>query len=361
MYYYQYADGSGTKTRIYSGTVIYLAKNYKETASNSRWYMTSPAGWLNYTYCKEIEPVYETVTDQCTAPTSLAIDTVTKVMTITGGDGGDLNAFTAFGVSWRERSINSSTWGAWSEDEDVTGRNVSVTATSGTVRQYRARTKGSAGEKYYSAYTVADTLLNGNSAAGTPIVEVPTSGAITFCHSPSIRVQCPADPDGDMVTLHRSIDSGEWESLSAFDGAVTIYDQPNALTNGTHTLRYKLVDSNGAESDADSVSFTVTGHSWGRAIAPGDVISNEQVSHRADIEELLAAVNSACAFYSVPDCVLEGVVGAFSDWRRQMEALENKLNECLLAANKGQYSFATVPGYPAAGVINEIRDVVLTI
>lgn len=361
MYYYQYADGSGAKERIYSGTVIYLHKDYKSRITNSRYLMVDPAGWLNYNYCKEIEPVYETTTDYCTAPTSLAIDTATKVMTITGGGGGDLNAFTAFGVSWRERSINSSTWGAWSEDEDVTGRTVSVAANAGRVRQYRVRTKGSAGSTYYSGYTVASTLLNGNSAAGTPTVEVPSSGAITFCHSPTIRIQCPADPDGDMVTLKRSIDSGAWTDVSTATGDSKVYDHLSGLTNGTHTVRYKLVDTNDAESATDSVSFTVTGHSWGRAIAPGDVISNEQVSHRADIEELLAAVNSACAFYSVPDCVLEGVVGVFGDWRRQMEGLEKKMNECLLAANKGAYSFAAVPGYPAAGVINEIRDVVLTI
>lgn len=361
MYYYQYADGSGTKTRIYSGEVIYLHKDYESRIANSRYLMIDPAGWLNYYYCQEIEPVYETTTDKCTAPTSLTINTATKVMTITGGGGGDLNEFTAFGVSWRERSINSSTWGAWSGDTDVTGRTVSVTVNAGMVRQYRARAKGSAGSTYYSGYTVANTLLNGNSAAGAPTVEVPNSGAITFCKSPSIRIQCPADPDGDMVTLKRSFDSGAWTDVMTLTGDSKVYDKLSGLANGTHTVRYKLVDTNGAESAIDSVSFTVTGHSWGRAIAPGDVISNRQVSHRADIEELLAAVNSACAFYSIADCVLEGTVGAFGDWGKQMEALEKKLNECLLAADKREHSFAAVPGYPAAGVINEIRDVVLTI
>ena len=182
LYRYVKPDDTSTATRIYSGTQVKLPTDYAQRLTNRMYPLQSPTGWMFWYHLTGFAPVYTTVADTCTPPDTL--DILNGVLTITGGAGGDLNAWTGFGVSWRERRISESNWGEWSGDTVVTSRTVDVTATSGMVRQYRVRTLGEAGAAYFSAYTVCDMLVNGNAAAGTPVVLRPLSGTVSAVASP---------------------------------------------------------------------------------------------------------------------------------------------------------------------------------
>lgn len=357
-YIYYSADGSGGGVQYEKGTAVQLPKDYASRETNSRYPIISPMnGWMNKNYLNGITPIYETVTDKCTAPSAVSINASTKVLTITGGAGGDLNTFSGYGISWRERAITSTAWGAWSADTVTTSKTVSVTANAGYVRQYRVRTRGSAGASYYSDYVVCETLITGNTANKEPVILLPSSGAVSPSKTPVVAVSCGADAEGDAMTLKRSVNGGAWTDAAAVAAAGgTVYDHLPAMENGTYEIRYKLVDANGAESSIVSVTIMVENAAWGRSIAAGDIISNTEISHRADIEEMLTAVNKQRVYYGLSQIQLTGTVGRFADWGKQMQQMLDAVNQCAAAAGQPT-AYSTVDDvWPNAAIINEIRD-----
>lgn len=358
MYYYRYPDNTSAATRIYAGEVIYLHADHPANMSGSFCLMVDPGGWIPWYHVQNITPVYRTVTDACTAPSALTLDASACTLTITGGAGGDLNALTGFGVSHRDRAINESVWREWSEDTVSESRIVSVSAESGMVRQYRVRTLGEAGEAYWSDYTVCETLLAGNTAASTPVILLPVAGAESVGAYAAFAISCPPEPDGDAMTLQRSVDGGDWadvRSLSASGG--TVYDQIQPA-EGSHTVRYRLMDANGSAGGEDGIAFTRVPLAWARQICTGDVIANRDVSFRSDVEEMLAAVNQTRIFYGRTPLVLPGTVGRFEDWANQLQAMQNAVNDCRTATGRSAVSFDTPSLWPKAQGIGRLRSAI---
>lgn len=355
MYYYRYADNSSAATRIYSGEGFYLVKDYYERATNGMYLMDQPSGWIHAYHVQDITPVYKTVTDRCTAPTALVLDTAAKVLSITGGADGDQNNWTGFGISHRDRAINSATWGAWSADTVVTTRSVTVSADSGMVRQYRVRTLGDAGSSYYSDYVVCETLFNGNTAAGTPAILLPLSGMETCAAQATFKVECPPEPDGDNMILQRSFNGLGWDDVTSLTGAGGVVYDTVPLPEGTHTVRYRLTDANGESGGRDGITFTCNLHAWRRSISAGDVIANKQISFAADINELLLYVNKVRAFYGLMGITLPGTVGRVGDWHRQLAAMQSAVDECRAASGQSAYGFEKPSGWPKAQQINQLR------
>ena len=357
MYYYRYADNTSAATRIYTGEVIYLHADYQNRITNGMYLMVSPSGWIPWYHVQNVEAVYVTVTDKCTPPSKVTLNAANKTLLITGGGGGDLNAFSGFGVSWRERAVSSTAWNEWSADSIVTGRTVNISAGSGMVRQYRVRTCGEAGSAYYSAYTLCDQMLNGNTAAGTPVVILPLSGMETGSAAVSVRIDCPAEPDGDAMTLQRSLDSGAWTKAASLSGAGgTVYDRV-AISEGAHTLRYRLMDAGGEVGGEDSIGFVRTAPKWARTINQGDVIANGEISFVNDIRELHERVNSLRAFYGAGALELPGTPGRIGDWQRQLSAMQQGVNDCRLAMGLQAVSFSA-DAWPRAEQINLLRTTI---
>lgn len=356
-YIYYLADSSTGGIQYEKGTALILPADYAARESYNRYPVVSPMnGWLNKGYIQKITPVYETVTDKCSAPTIVSISTASKTMQITGGGGGDLNTFTGFGISYRERDITGTTWGAWSADSVTTGRSVSVTASPGKVRQYRVRTRGSAGSAYYSDYVVCETLITGNTDNKVPVIVLPANGAISPSKTPAVVISCGADAEGDAMTLVRSVDNGSWTNAVSVPAAGgTAYDKLPTLANGSHTIRYKLKDANGGESEIVSVSIVVESATWSRSVTAGDVISNANISHQADITELLETINMQRAYYGLAQITLPGTVGKFADWGRQMQALLDGTSKCHAAAGQAVTETAVGNVWPTAAIINKIR------
>lgn len=358
MYYYRYADNTSQATRIYTGEGIYLHKDYGVRETNGMYLMVDPSGWIHWYHVQDIAPVYVTVTDACTAPSAVTMDTASKVLYITGGSGGDLNNWTGFGVSHRDRAINSSTWGAWSGDTVVTSRSISVSVSSGMVRQYRVRTLGDAGSSYYSSYVVCETLLNGNTAAGTPAILLPLSGMETCAGKVAFRIECPPEPDGDNMTLQRSMDGGGWVTAAGLSGAGGVICDEVALSQGSHTVRYRLMDANGETGGEDSITFQLGGLAWQRTISTGDVIANRQISFVADIHEMLDRINQLRTFYGLQPTALPGTLGRVGDWQMQLSAMQAALDECRITTGRSAYGFEQAAGWPSARQINQLRTAI---
>ena len=353
-YIFDRPDVSGSKTQYDYGQELRLPANYGERETDGFYPVTYPEnGWIRYYVVGGITPNYKTVTDKCTPPSSLTISG--NKMTITGGAGGDLNTFTGYGINWRERDITGAGWSEWSA-ETAAGATVSVTANAGKARQYRARTQGSAGEAYYSDYVVCETLVSGNTAAKVPTILLPASGAVSSSLTPVVVVSCGADNEGDQMTLKRSIDGADWVNAATVAGTGgTVYDRLPEQTAGTHVIRYKLTDINAAESETVSVSVVIGAASWTREIKSGDIISNKNISHIADINEMAEAVNVQRLYYGLEPISLPGTVGKFADWGQQMQTMLDASKQCLAAAGQ-PVTASTSDVYPSANTINELRQ-----
>ena len=355
MYYYQYADNTSKATRIYTGEAIYLDKNYGERITNSMYLMVDPSGWIPWYYVRDIKPVYRTVTDACTMPSKVTLDAAAKTLSITGGEGGDLNEMTGFGISFRERAISSTAWSEWSSDAVITSRSVSVSVGSGMVRQYRARTLGEAGAAYYSDYVVCETLLNGNTAAGTPVVLAPVSGMETTTATPVVKIDCPPEQDGDDMILQRSLNGGAWTDAATLNGEGGVVYDVLAVPEGMHTVRYRLMDSNGETGGEDSILFHRVSKIWRRMIGTGSVIANPEISFVRDIHELHDRVNSVLAFYGRGAVALPGVPGRLADWRSQLDVMQQAVAECRQSMGLSDVGFWPAQAWPNAAQINLLR------
>ena len=91
-------------------------------------------------------------------------------------------------------------------------------------------------------------------------------------------------------------------------------------------------------------------------IDTGTVIANHTISHRTDIEELLGAVNTMRTYYGLAAVKLPGTVGKWADWKPQMKALQNGIEEVRTALDKTAHTWLAVPSWPTADVINELRQ-----
>lgn len=167
-YIYERPDIYSSHVQYDVGTPITLPADYAAKIDDGFYPVIAPSGWVLYYEIGNITANYTTTTDTCAPPSSVTLNVNTKVLTITGGAGGDLNTFQGWGVSWRERQESGTTWGSWSDDTVTTTNVVNVTVNAGMVRQFRVRTRGSAGSSYYSAYVECPTLLVGITAATAP-------------------------------------------------------------------------------------------------------------------------------------------------------------------------------------------------
>lgn len=167
-YIYSSPDVNSSRTQYESGTPITLPENYAERMVDTFYPVDAPYGWVQWYIVGDVTPNYTTTTDTCLPPSSVTLNVTTKILTITGGAGGDLNTFAGWGVSWRERPENGTAWGAWSVDTVTTSNVVSVSVNAGMVRQFRVRTRGSAGASYFSAYVECPTVLVGITACSAP-------------------------------------------------------------------------------------------------------------------------------------------------------------------------------------------------
>lgn len=187
--------------------------------------------------------------------------------------------------------------------------------------------------------------------ADAPTFVFPSSGATTESKTPVVAVKTPS---GSGMSLQRKVGSGSWTTVkSSVGGNTTVYDKLPSLSTGTTLVRYRVREGN-VGGDEAVISIVVKSASWKRTISSGTVISDVTVSHRADINEMLASVNTQRKFYGLSAISLPGTVGKFADWKMQMDTLVNAVNQSLSKAQQTQIVL-TVPSYPTASTINSIR------
>lgn len=356
LYCYEQPNENSRATRIQRGTALKLPPWYACEMPNSMVRIIHPQnGWMFLCNVTDIQPVYGTIIGKCKPPTVVSLDPSTRKLTFDGGEGGELNTLTGFGISWRDREINSAAWSAWTEDVFTADSSITVNVPLlGKIRQFRVRTRGSAGSDYFSGYVLCKTQLI-TASVPTPVILYPMSGTSSRSAAPWLMVHCPAA--SAQQELYVQIDGGDWEHLTTCEADETTesHTQLTNLAPGLHTLRVKLLQANGAESPMDSVLFTREDFSWSRPIAAGDVIASPHISHRRDLLELLETLNVIRNYYGLPSIeALPGYVGRLADWQKQITALQQGLDEVYSAKEEILTPYLTA-AWPTASVINQLR------
>lgn len=113
----------------------------------------------------------------CGAPTvcsvSAALGEGNVTLSWSGASGGAGNAITSYEIQYSDSTDNSG-WGAWTAlltvNTTATSNSVSVSppSTRGNYRQFRVRTRGAAGESYYSDWTVSGNTVRRNTLSTPP-------------------------------------------------------------------------------------------------------------------------------------------------------------------------------------------------
>ena len=171
-----------------------------------------------------------------------------------GAAGGTNNGISAYEIEYRESS-NGSAWGAWmplsvvSTTATSLSTSVAPSATRGYYRQFRVRTRGTAGSAYYSAWKESTNSVRRNNAptAPTTVTASPTvfeSDAITVSWSGQ------SDPDGNFshVEANYMLNETTWGYVGTFTGSSFVHSP--SVSRGVR-VRYRLrsVDAFGVVSD----------------------------------------------------------------------------------------------------------------
>ena len=61
-----------------------------------------------------------------------------------------------------------------------------------------------------------------------------------------IKVDCPKEPDGETMTLQRSVNGGAWTNVTTVASSGGVVYDTLALSIGTWTVKYRLMDASGA-------------------------------------------------------------------------------------------------------------------
>lgn len=268
-------------------------------------------------------------------------------------------------------------WGAWEDistalkvlsmvDAPTVGRAYKV--------QYQVCSVDALGRK--SGYRASTEIVR-NSVPVMPAVNAPVNGSSAYNLRPYVAVALSAEPDNQYQTVQLAIDGGSWASIGNLTsiGGVARYRLASALSAGAHVLKIRALDSLNAPSAEVTVNITVVASSWARTITAltskiGNKAGEVVTSHQADILELYAKVNAVRAYYGlaaimVPDAVGDnplnagaGKIGMWSAWKGQMQALQTAIGATCAVSGAAAIAWESVPSYPKASVINQIRSAI---
>lgn len=375
-----YVEGSGAycydqpkmnaeKTWVAGGRKVTCGPNAMNNTHGGMMEVLSPyRGWMFWGMLTVRIAVYKTTTDKCTAPTRISFSGDT--MSITGGKGGDLNAFGGYQVQWREK-LPGGSWGSWSSSKTVKAAKnpvkMTVTNTQGYLRQYRARTIGAAGSGYYSAWYNATELYQGNMVPKKPVIMYPAGEAVSRFRNVFICLQIPADPDGQSVSLLSKTGSAAWVNevtVPAAGGRFCLQEQLGPLQE-QETFSFKLNDGHD-DGPVTSVTIRINGEStteFERTVETGDYISTDSIHHSEELQRLLDNVNDRRQFFGMEPISAAGDLRAFGAWAPNIEAMWEGLQDVFdVMAEYGAEMLPlrplTVPGYPTASIFEGLKTAV---
>jgi hypothetical protein len=202
----------------------------------------------------------------CGAPTVCSVSAALAEGNVTlswsGASGGAGNAITSYEIQYSDSTDNSS-WGAWTAllmvNTTATSNSVGVNppSTRGNYRQFRVRTRGAAGESYYSDWTVSGNTIRKNT--------LPTPPA-SFTAAPVIY-------EGSVVTI-------SWSGAAPGTSAIKQYViQRSTSADGANWAAY------------EALTIVVSSSTSGTFTANASQIAGTYTRYRISVTDTLDAVS----------------------------------------------------------------------
>ena len=203
----------------------------------------------------------------CGAPTVCSVSAALAEGNVTlswsGASGGAGNAITSYEIQYSDSPDNSN-WGAWTAlltvNTTATSNNVSVSPPTarGNYRQFRVRTRGAAGESFYSDWTVSGNTVRKNTLPTPPV---------SFAAAPAIY-------EGNVVTL-------SWSGAAPGTSAIKQYViQRSTSTDGTNWSAY------------EALTIVVSSSTSGTFTANASQIAGMYTRYRISVTDTLDAVSA---------------------------------------------------------------------
>lgn len=193
----------------------------------------------------------------------------------------------------------------------------------------------------------------------TPVIVWPATGALCLSKYPVFGITVPADPEGQRMTLQlRKGATGAWVdagSVPASGCARKGFRLSKDLSASLTGVYARVVDALGAAGEAVSVSVRRVNASWQREITAGTVIADPDISHQADLAELLDVVNARRAWFGADVIAYDTEVGWFANWLPQMRQLWTALAELYALAGETADDITQDGNYPSAATVSLIR------
>ena len=262
-------------------------------------------------------------------------------------------------------SADGTTWGDWTALDVVTdpGYNHEPTLMvlpRGSFIKYRVAARDTLGAM--SAYAETTTVRK-NRLPETPVIQLPVASAMATL-TPGFKVSYSAEPDGMAQTVSMwAVKDGQtvWSSSKSVSSAAGIaYFRAELQAAGTYEFFARVSDEL-AHCLADaSRTITLSETEFSREIASGDIISNESISHKADITEMWQMINAKRAAYGLAEIVLDQETenGYFAKWKTIMERFAAAIRACYTVVGEEVPQVTVSSQYPSAAVINAIRNLI---
>ena len=226
------SDGIGQSNRNFVGTIseFYISHDTAGNASVSVEIIT--AIYVSATQSRTGTWTLDSIgaaTTAAGAPAACSVNQTVAEGNVTlswsGASGGTNNAISSYEIQYSDSS-NNSTWGSWTALTTVTttatGGSVSVAppATRGYYRRFQVRTRGTAGESYYSGWKISTNSVRKNtppqpatSISAAPLIH--SSEPVTLTWSGASGGSSPIK--GYMIASQTSTDNATWTAWSVLE------------------------------------------------------------------------------------------------------------------------------------------------
>lgn len=234
----------------------------------------------------------------------------------------------------------------------------------GTYIRFVVNAVDSYGAKSADAFT---QIIKRSENASVLAINWPADDSTTWTSRPSFGVFIPEDPDGMERKLQVKHGKSAWFDAGPVGKSAIdyVYKAAGALAAGTISIGFRIVDHTGKAGDPVYVSVVIGSISWARQIQSGTIICSldengeTEISHIADIREMVEKTNERRRWHGLTDFDLETEIGYFSNWLPQMVEIYNAISECYTAKNETAPSFPNQSGNaPTAATINAIRSMI---
>lgn len=262
-------------------------------------------------------------------------------------------------------SSNGSSWGSWTDltttENCSTTHSPSLTVLPrGSYIKYRVASKDALGAM--SSYAESSAVRK-NRLPIKPEFVLPVSANMQTA-TPAVKISFSAEPDGSAQTVTVWAMKGNtkvWEvSRNVGSAAGTICFRTSPLSEGEYIFYAKTTDDLVDSEMNVSLNLTLTVPSYSRSIASGDVISDETISHKADITEMFDMINAKRQAYGLSLISLDQSTenGWFAKWQVIMERFAAGIRECYMAVDENPAAVSVTSQYPSAAVVNAIRNLI---